>query len=97
MGYEIIESDAIRDVKNETNRQVQLKAEGRFKFTPKDTEVPDTVKLGMLAEEFGEVARCVLANMDIVQEPASVEQLRKELVQVAAIAVAWLECPTLTA
>ena len=37
----------------------------------------------VLAEEFGEVARAVLEN--------NPEELRRELVQVAAVCVAWLE------
>lgn len=92
MGYEIIESDAIRAVKGELNRQVDLKAKGRFKYTPKDHEIDDWEKLAMLAEEIGEVARAVLANSELVQEEPSAEHLREELVQVAAVAVAWIEC-----
>jgi hypothetical protein len=45
--------------------------------------VAGEVKLAVLGEEFGEVARALLDK-----KPA---QLRKELVQVAAVAVAWLE------
>ena len=41
------------------------------------------IKLAVLAEEFGEVARAVLE-----QDRAA---LRRELVHVAAVAVAWLE------
>jgi hypothetical protein len=45
--------------------------------------VAGVVKAAVLSEECGEVARAVLDN-----DP---EQLRRELVQVAAVAVAWLE------
>jgi hypothetical protein len=45
--------------------------------------VDPLVKLAVLHEECGEVARALLE-----QDP---EQLRIELVQVAAVAVAWLE------
>lgn len=45
--------------------------------------VPAIVKAAVLAEECGEVARAVLDRM-----PAN---LRAELIQVAAVAVAWLE------
>lgn len=41
------------------------------------------VKAAVLSEECGEVARAVLDRDD--------DQLRRELVQVAAVAVAWLE------
>lgn len=46
--------------------------------------VAPIVKVAVLAEECGEVARVVL-------DRARADQLRAELVQVAAVAVAWLE------
>jgi len=45
--------------------------------------VEDIVKVAVLSEESGEVARAVL--------DADIDQLRTELIQVAAVAVAWLE------
>lgn len=45
--------------------------------------VDETVKAAVLAEECGEVARAVLER--------DAAALRTELVQVAAVAVAWLE------
>lgn len=45
------------------------------------SDVADIVKTAVLTEECGEVARAVLDG----------EGLREELVQVAAVAVAWLE------
>ena len=47
------------------------------------TDVEPIVKSSVLAEECGEVARAVLDRDD--------EALYRELVQVAAVAVAWLE------
>ena len=47
------------------------------------SDVADIVKVAVLTEEVGEVARAVL-EVDL-------EHLRRELVQVAAVAVAWLE------
>jgi hypothetical protein len=47
--------------------------------------VQDIVKAAVLTEECGEVARAVL-------DRDGDDGLRRELVQVAAIAVAWLEC-----
>ena len=44
-------------------------------------DVDDRTKLAVLTEEVGEVARALLDGTD----------LRAELVQVAAVAVAWLE------
>jgi hypothetical protein len=46
-------------------------------------EVDETVKATVLAEECGEVGRAVL--------DARHGDLRRELIQVAAVAVAWLE------
>jgi hypothetical protein len=46
-------------------------------------KVAPTVKAAVLTEECGEVARAVL--------DASDNNLRAELIQVAAVAVAWLE------
>lgn len=83
------------EIHDEIARQVVLQKQGRFTHTPKDSGVPDFVKFGMLSEEFGQVARCVLANARLVQESASVDNLRQKLVRVAAIAVAWLETPEL--
>lgn len=45
--------------------------------------VAPIVKVAVLAEECGEVARAVLAG--------DMDAARRELVQVAAVAVAWLE------
>jgi len=47
-------------------------------------KVANIVKAAVLAEECGEVSRAVLELNDT--------NLRTELVQVAAVAVAWLEC-----
>lgn len=44
-------------------------------------EVPEIVKVAVLSEECGEVARAVLDG----------KGLRKELIQTAAVCVAWLE------
>lgn len=46
-------------------------------------DVTDIVKAAVLTEETGEVVRAVLEDDD--------DGLRRELVQVAAVAVAWLE------
>lgn len=45
--------------------------------------VDDSTKVMVLAEECGEAARAVLDT--------DIDQLRTELIQVAAVAVAWLE------
>jgi hypothetical protein len=63
-------------------RQETLKLEGKFKYTCAYKLVPEC-KLAILAEEFGEVARAVCENDNA--------NLCEELVQVAAVCVAWLE------
>ena len=49
-------------------------------------DVPIMVKVAVLSEECGEVARAALDSGDW-----NTDQLRTELIQVAAVAVAWLE------
>lgn len=47
----------------------------------------------ILGEEFGEVCRASLAIEAVgLNDSALVEHLRSELIQVAAVAVAWVEC-----
>lgn len=70
-------------ISKERNRQRELKACGKFKWTCADTEPSRADKLAVLAEEFGEVARAVC------DEDAA--NLRDELVQVATVAFTWLE------
>lgn len=69
----------------ERERQSGLWAEpGRWgRGDCSSAEVADIVKAAVLSEEAGEVARAVLDG--------SPRDLRRELVQVAAVAVAWLE------
>lgn len=74
-------------IHKERVRQETLKVEGRFKYTAADN-IPDQDKFLMLAEEYGEVSRAILGRMMIVQDGGD---LRKELIQVAAIATAWIE------
>jgi hypothetical protein len=50
------------------------------------TDVPEAIKTAVLTEETGEVARAFLDG--------DRDGLRRELVQVAAVAVAWLESLT---
>ena len=59
---------------------------GAHDWGPGDCSSPavaDIVKTAVLSEECGEAARAVLDT--------DIDQLRTELIQVAAVAVAWLE------
>ena len=83
--------NALGLVYDEVRRQAQLKAEGRFRYTPADPNVTEMAKLAMLTEEVGEVGRNLMARAGMVADgDTSTGALVKELTQVAAIAVAWL-------
>ena len=69
------------DIRTERTRQDTLAAAGRWGGESVAT-ISDDRRLRVLVEEIGEVARAL-------EEDDS--QLRAELVQVAAVAVAWLE------
>lgn len=80
----------LADISDERLRQHRLKADGRFRYTP--DEVAPILGHAMLSEECGEVARAALATAgDLVQETLTGEDLYKELVQVAAVAMAMAE------
>lgn len=76
------------EVEQEIHRQRKLKADGRFTYTI-DDPVSNMLKNTVLGEEVGEVAREVLALEGIVQEVGDLGKLRKELLQVAALATSW--------
>lgn len=85
---------ALRLVKAERIRQDHLKAEGRFEFTCADDGLTNAEKLACLAEELGEVAQEVLTQEGrrLARDTVGTKDaLRKEIVQVAAVAVAWIE------
>lgn len=73
-----------REISDERDRQEELKASGRFAETCADASMAPALKLAVLTEEVGEVARCIC-------DGDSNARLREELVQVAAVATAWLE------
>jgi NTP pyrophosphatase (non-canonical NTP hydrolase) len=72
---------AIRAIRAERVRQERLKAMGKFHHTAADVDLPCVLKLPILTEEVGEVARALCDGTN----------LREELVQVAAVALAWVE------
>lgn len=76
-------------IEKERLRQEHLKRDGRFKYTP--DEVPLIRSTAMLTEELGEVARAALAVSGYVQEELTLDDCRKELIQVAAVAMAMVE------
>lgn len=76
-------------IDRERARQEILKLVGRFTSTCADTTMPLGHKLAVLAEEFGEVSYEVCEAL--AGHPAAPADLREELVQVAAVCVAWIE------
>ena len=84
--------DVLFHVETERKRQLILKAQGRFKYTPSDEELTDFERLAMIAEELGEVSRNCLARAELVTDgEKSDPALYKELGQVAALSVAWMQ------
>jgi NTP pyrophosphatase (non-canonical NTP hydrolase) len=77
-------------VNQERCRQERLKAEGRFKHTPSDPEMHDRDRIAALGEEYGEVCGALLAETGNANDRTN-QDLRKELLHVAAVAVAWIE------
>lgn len=78
----------LNEVARERLRQETLKAEGRFRHTCADRGMDDGEKLACIVEEVGEVARAMLGNRRLTLDGGD---LRSELIQVAALAVAWAE------
>jgi hypothetical protein len=70
-------------VADERDRQELLVREGSLVYTAAHANCPDVLRLAALVEEVGEVARAV--------HEGDLENLAVELVQVAAVAVAWRE------
>jgi hypothetical protein len=76
-------------ITRERLRQDTLKAEGKFRFTLADRPgLSETEKLACLTEELGEVSRAVLGDLRLAETHSEV---RKELIELAACVVAWLE------
>lgn len=73
----------VEKVAAERKRQNELKAQGKFTHTAAD-EVDAFKKLAILLEEVGEVAKALNEGDDLAS-------LQDELVQVAAVAIAWSE------
>lgn len=80
----------------ERDRQERLKAQGKFLYTCADKELGHSDCAIVLGEEVGEVCRAVLNVKGLAKDTgydgdSKLHHLRAELVQVAAVACAWLE------
>lgn len=76
--------DALADIINERWRQFNLINSKPDRWDCADPEVSSDRKLAILVEEVGEVAKAMIEG----ERP---EDLRTELIHVAAVAVAWSE------
>lgn len=81
---------AVVRIADERRKQELFKQTGRFKFSCADLEIAQSERLAVLAEEFGEVAREIAETIG-GHAPLNRTNLRKKLVQTAAVCVAWLE------
>ena len=79
------------DITEERARQERLKAEGKFLYTCADPWMQPFEKVAVLGEEFGEVCCAALNQAKLATDGADRANLRHELVQVAAVAVAWIQ------
>lgn len=81
------------DIHSERNRQEQLCKEGRFTHTCASPVMNNEDCYLVLGEEFGEVGRAILERNRGHSESLDKhgKDLRKELIQVAAVCVAWIE------
>lgn len=80
---------AMHKVSLERERQESLKKVGKIPFTCADDGVDAGRRLAVLTEEVGEVAREICDGNTTTLETQ--HKLKTELVQVAAVAVAWVE------
>lgn len=94
MSIEAKRDQIVVDILVERLHQGTLKARGKFKYTCADAQMKNSERACVLVEEVGEVCRAVL-NVDGLAKDqdymGNVEHLRAELIQVSAVALAWLE------
>lgn len=79
----VLMGNALSDVYLERVRQERLRDEGKFSHTCAQPDCPNHLRFAALMEEVGEVAHAHLEG-----DP---DEMRKELIQVAAVCVAWVE------
>lgn len=86
-------------IKKERKRQIELRASGKFDWTCADdirsiarqsAPMANSMKMMVLTEEVGEVAKDIMESLIDVKRN-NPHLLMTELIQVAAVAVAWCE------
>jgi hypothetical protein len=86
-------TDAVAKVIEERQRQELLKKEGRFVSTLATNGMPESYKLACIVQEIAEVSQILLKRAGL--HPREIDDsnsaLKGELLQIAALAVAWIE------
>jgi hypothetical protein len=82
--------NVFRAINAERLRQEQLRMEGRFKSTCAGHSLTDPEKAIILGEECGEVCGAIVQDERLANDRTQ-SDVRKEILHVAAVAVAWLE------
>ena len=86
------QASVVAAIIRERMRQDALKSRGKFKYTCADSQMLSSEKFLVLSEEVGEVARAILNLQDFSTDyGADLGKVRVELIQVAAVSVAWIE------
>lgn len=97
-GFNAKTLDLLYEVMEERERQSRLLAAGRIPYDCASPSVLCTAKLPVLMEEVGEVSveinNILDPNLNDVVRAHARRDLRAELIQVAAVAVAWAESLT---
>jgi hypothetical protein len=88
-GYDDDQGEILQAIRNERNRQEDLKSKGKFSFTCFDSEMNHFEFITVLLEEVGEASHEV--NEGIGKGTINEAKLWDELVQVATVCVARLE------
>ena len=78
----------LADIRNERWRQDKLKKDGKFPYTCADDGLTNAERFLVLAEDFGEVSHEL---NEAIGATLARDKLRAELIQVAAVCVAWCE------
>jgi NTP pyrophosphatase (non-canonical NTP hydrolase) len=81
----------LQAVQDERLRQNKLVEQGKIPFNCADKARPHSQKLPILVEEIGEVAQAMMQVTTGSSSHDAKRDLQKELIQVAAVAVAWAE------
>jgi len=79
-----------QDIFTERVRQEMLKQRGKFAFTCADAGISNGDRYSVLGEEFGEVGKELNEGIG-ADRSVDLVKLRAELIQVAAVCVAWCE------